>query len=607
MTWSLDQVLLRRANIAKFQKSVKIRGMQLSEILYQKTNDELYNLARLIDYSGPKRKDDLVGHIYQTLTRPESLRRLWGRLDPLSQKAVASAYHHNGEFRPTAFVAQYGSLPARPQSRWMAWYVEPILFDLFIYNGYLPEELIPLLAELAPPPERFQVQGLKNRPAPVYSDGHPISLIDAETEQAGLHDLTAYLRLVEQGQIKVSATTSRATKGSIQKIMDNLLEGGFFAFDEQFRAVDTIRPFGLDVFAQESGLVRARNGKTELTAAGRAFYQTQDPEILLEAFETWTEKGRFDELSRITALKGLNARGTMLTPPAKRREAVIEALSWCPAGVWIDIEDFYRAVKIWDFDFQVETGYYSNLYVGYKDYGSLYGETYWRIVKGLYINAVIFEILGSIGAVDLLYVSPDAAEFDLSFDFYYDEEYFSPYDGLKYFRINSLGAYLLGQAGEYVPAVPDAPPLFTISADKIVTLIAPDQMTPNDYSLLEQMAVPFKRGGYQLDTQQLLTSLEIGIDLNHLAAFLRSRHAGPLPEAVTAWLETVEQNSQAFKLAGEALMVRAQSAELVQEIMADAKLSKFTKKLDPKTVVIPANKERAFRQRLKELAYLLSP
>jgi hypothetical protein len=47
------------------------------------------------------------------------------------------------------------------------------------------------------------------------------------------------------------------------------------------------------VFARESGLVK----KGQLSEAGLAFYQTQDSEILLEAFEIWTKEGHFDELS----------------------------------------------------------------------------------------------------------------------------------------------------------------------------------------------------------------------------------------------------------------------------------------------------------------------
>ncbi len=583
--------------------------MKFTDILYQKTNDELYNLAKLCYYAGAKRKDDLVGYIYSSITRPESLRRLWRKLDPLSQKAVAAAYHNDGEFNQVAFVAQFGSLPERSRGRW-SWAAEPILFDLFVYNGHLPSELIPLLADLVPPPERFQVQGLANRPVALDVGGQLIDLICAETEQAGLHDLTAYLRLVDRGEIKVSASSARATIASIRRIMKNLLAGDFLSppSTKNYRAGDTIRPFGLDVFAQEGGLVEQvrRTNDLAMTELGREFYQHQNPEILLQAFENWTQQGSFDELGRIAALKGLKAKGTVLTAPRVRREAIIEALSWCPVGVWIDIDDFYRAVKIWHFDFGIETTYYSNLYLGHKDHGSLYGETYWRLVKGLYINAIIWEYLGSIGAVDLLYTPPEGADFTNYIDFYYEDDYFSLFDGLKYFRINDLGAFLLGQAGEYVSAISRRPILFSTSPEREVVLTDPAKVTPNDQHLLEQMAVPLQSGRYRLNTQRLLTALEEGADLAHLTEFLSSRHAGPLPPNVLTWLETVAQHSRAFKLDGLALVIKVASSDLAEMVVTDPVLQKFCRLLDSKTIIIPANKERAFRAQLKTLEYILA-
>ena len=131
--------------------------MELSEILYQKTNDQLKQLAKLIGDGGANRKDDLVRCIHRAIMVPESLNRLWQQMDPLTQKAIAAAYHNEGEFNATAFVAQYGQLPKRPHSRWY-WLQEPILFDLFIYDGHLPTDMMPLLEPLVPPSEKFQVQ-----------------------------------------------------------------------------------------------------------------------------------------------------------------------------------------------------------------------------------------------------------------------------------------------------------------------------------------------------------------------------------------------------------------------------------------------------------------
>jgi hypothetical protein len=76
--------------------------------------------------------------------------------------------------------------------------------DLFLYQKRLPQEL--LLAPLVPPPEKFQLEGLDEAPdvISVYGEKHP--LWGADTEQAGLHDLQAHLRLLQQGVLKYTST-----------------------------------------------------------------------------------------------------------------------------------------------------------------------------------------------------------------------------------------------------------------------------------------------------------------------------------------------------------------------------------------------------------------
>ncbi|MBN1994685.1 MAG: helicase-associated domain-containing protein [Anaerolineae bacterium] len=580
--------------------------MELSEILYSYTNDHLQRLAGLCNCRGHTRKDDLVRCIHRAVMVPELLRQLWQQMDDLSKKAIAAAYHNDGEFNQRAFVAQYGSLPERPQSGW-GWRSNPILLDLFLHNGHLPSDLVPLLANLVPPPDKFQLTGVSETPTTLAEEGYSLDLMCTETEQAGLHDLLAYLRLADQGQLKIGGSSGRATKGSIQKIMAGLLAGDFWPPPADFRADQTIRPFGLDVFAQGAGLVAKARGRNQLqlTAPGREFYQTQNPALLLEAFETWVADGSFDELSRISALKGQRSRRTRLTPPSVRREAVIEALSWCPVGVWIDLQDFYRALKIWHFDFEVETTQTSNLYVGHPEYGMLYGNDYWLIVKGLYVNVVLWEYLGSMGALDLLFTDP--ADANPKFEHFYADEALSLYDGLRYFRINNLGAYLLGQAEAYTPQKPPHEPLFVVSADLHITLIQGHDLTPNEQNMLAQLATPVQKHRCQLDTRQLLNALEEGADFDRLAGFLHQRHNGPLPPAVTTWLEQVRQNSQAFRKGEPAVFVNADTPDLVEMVLADPVLQKFCYAMNQSTLIIPVRREKAFRARLKELGYILQP
>ncbi|MBA4116697.1 MAG: hypothetical protein H0X71_09775 [Rubrobacter sp.] len=561
--------------------------MRIEERLWENNVEDLRALIRLLGGPGPEgtRKEFLIRYIVEHLTRPASLEELWEGLDPLSQKAVAAAYHNDGKLDRGAFAARYGRLPGRKSDGLLYSYRrEPIPLDLFIHRGELPRELMPLLASLVPPPEKFRLQGLAKAPEEIKAHGEHLPLLRTDTERAGLHDLEAYLRLLRQGSLKHTATSSRLTPSSARTLLENLLDGDFFpqGDPERVKFKDTIRPFGLDVFVSESGLIQNRS-RGELSDKGAALMVHQDAEALLDAFETWTSQGSFDELSRVTAIKGQGAKRTHLTPPAERREAVVEALSWCPALVWIPVTDFMRALKIWQFDFDLDRSDFSGLYVGDSTYGLLdyAGSEGWSLVKRLYVNAVLWEYLGSIGALDLIYLPPEEAGLELD---YSHDEYFSPYDGLLYFRINPLGAYLLGQAGEYVPSYPIDDPLFSVNSDLILTLK--------------------DREHYQLDAQQILTTLESGGELAHISGFLARRHEGPLPAQVTDWLQEIEDSTHAFQSAGTALLIKARSQAMLKLVAEDPVLGKFVHTLGGRTLAIPASKEKAFRERLKDLGYL---
>jgi hypothetical protein len=560
----------------------------LAEQLNQWNSDTIKKYVVLLGGgSRLTRKADRINFVCAKLLDKTSLRTVWRQLSGVAQRAVSTAYHNDGEFDSKAFVAQYGELPPRPQGK-VSWYgsfhKEPILFDLFVLNGQIPDDLMPLLAELVLAPERFQLEGIEKLPDRFQKGRYKWDVVSVETELIGRADLLTYLKMVELQQVKFGAKNNRLTAASTRKILANLMDGDFRELPEKVTGRTVIRPFGLDVFSQESGLM-TRTGK--LTKVGRDYLRSQDPEIMLTAFEKWSDSGKYDELYRIKHLGGLKSRSTRLTAVESRREKVIEALSWCPVDVWIDIQDFYRAIIIWGFDFVVEKTPYSNLYVGSRYYGELHGGNYWNIVNGLYINAIIWEYLGTIGAVDIAFAEDEYASFvDLEYDFF--DESISLHDGLLFFRINKWGAFLLGQADIYMPTQPKGKALFTISADKRLHLLV--DLLPNERLQLETMAEPVDPQTYQLNELKLLSTVEGGQQLDQLITFLQVNHQGELLATVSDWLARLQQNQGAFSEKGSAVLIQLNRPGLMALTQQDKILVKLT----------------GFRKRLKELGYLLT-
>jgi hypothetical protein len=537
------------------------------------------------------------------------LTALWGKLDDLSRKAVSAALANDGPLDEDAFRAQYGRLPWDGAKRKNQWSYERdyLPVDVIFHFGRIPPDIRPLLRPLAPPIEKFVLAGKDTLAEPERAE-----LFVAETEEAALHDLAATLSLVAEGKAAVTPKGGQPTLATATKLAGRLLQGEYLPVEEEETTPDPVRAFGWLVLAQAAKLVKADGSKLALTPKGQKVLVQTEPAHLGDIFHKWVQANEFDELSRIAALKGLKGRRAHLTRPTQRKQRILEALAQCPAGQWIAIEEFFRAVRAWRCNFEVEaSGYYhtNGLYVGTSwEYGYLSGfgqEAAWRGSQAQYILVCLWEYLATLGALDIAYSRPEVAQFDLgSMDGVSDDLYFSRYVGLQYFRVNPLGAYLLGLAKTYARPTPEGQrPVFMVTANAEVAVLHREQFTPNIRTLLERLAEPVSEGVYRLARERILVALETGLTVEAVTDFLAGKSAQPLPQTVQVFLDDVRRNSRALSEAGSAVFFQAADPALAMLLANDSVLRKFGLFAHDTTVVVPAEKEAAFRRRVKQLGY----
>lgn len=210
--------------------------MSLAEYFDQTYNSD--DIKSFLDLVGaerkPTRKAERIQALVHVLTSPREIRRLWQEMDELARKVLVSAYHNDGIFYADAFVAQYGELPQRPKRSSWSWYGEYFLLDVFIrstsryqtlHNVRIHPELMPLLAPLMPPPDRFQLAGLEEAPPQIFLHAEPFDLHLLETERAGHHDLLLFLTLLNQGEISISHTGLKLTGKSVEVLRSNRIAG----------------------------------------------------------------------------------------------------------------------------------------------------------------------------------------------------------------------------------------------------------------------------------------------------------------------------------------------------------------------------------------------
>lgn len=558
----------------------------------------------------PTRKGELIEVIVSTLHSPKGLKKLWAQLDPLSQQVVAAALENNHQLDEDGFRAQHGHLPwdtLKKKDSWMYSYrrTEYLPVELLLYSGRIPPDLAVLLKPLAPRAEKFVLNGVTTFPAEEAE-----YLLVAETEAAALHDLAATLSLIAEGKAVITPKTGRPAAAGLVKLSERLLHGEFLPPDEDDSSPEPIRAYGWLVLVQAAKLARAAGTKLELTPKGQKVLSQPTLAQAQDIFENWRHTNQFDELTRIRALKGFQKAKGWLTRPAERKAKLLTALAHCPVGVWIEREAFLRAVRAWRCNFEIETHpYESKLYVGSSwEYGYLGGfgaSTEWRATQAQYILVCLFEYLATLGALDLAYYYPDSADFKLEhLDGIDNGDYFSAYIGLRYFRITPLGAYWLGLTTDYAgPARPITQPVFTVTPNQEIAITHREQFTPNVRALLERLTEPVSEGVYRLEREKILTALETGLTLTAVTDFLTEKSAHPLPQTVSIFLDDLERNSRALKEGGAAMLFEVKDAPLAQLIANDSVLRKFCTVTGDVILVVPANKEAAFRRRLKQLGF----
>jgi hypothetical protein len=311
-----------------------------------------------------------------------------------------------------------------------------------------------------------------------------------------------------------------------------------------------------------------------------------------------------DEFSRIDEIKGQNSSGHVMTAVAPRRAAIEDALQACPAGRWIDLDEFSRFMQASERDFEVTHDPWK-LYLSERQYGSLGydGSSGWDILQSRYIAALLFEYAATLGMVDVAYIEPKGARDDYHGMWGADDlEYLSRYDGLSEFRLTALGAYVLGTEDAYRPlAVPSSLGLSVLPSLQVN--VRHGTVSAEEALLLENWAEAVDKGSWRLNREKALAAVEKGYDIAELRAFLESRDDMPLPETVDALIRGCERNGKALRLSGNAVLIECLDEEIAQRIVQHKETVALCARAGPKTLVVRADQLNKFRERVRVLGF----
>ena len=524
----------------------------LAIALDSQTVDLLKKLAAHFPVKAPTRKADLIELIVAYMEGKELAKR-WAELDGLQQTAITEVVHSaSSQYQAEQFVAKYGRQPNWGTGRAGYHEYKPSKLHLFFCNGILPEDLKTRLKAFVPKPIEVKTKSVSTVPDCFPLQVHEydadskryikvtqeIPIRQRPTELAASQELQTVLRLIQAGKVAVSDKTRYPGAATIKAIAAVLQGGDYYSPEdestEQYaQKIGDIKPFAWCLLVQAGGLAELSGKKLQLTKAGLKALTSPSAETLRNIWRKWLKTTLIDEFRRIDEIKGQTGKGARsLTAVSGRRAAIAKALSECPVGKWMAVDDFFRYMKAKKHNFDVTRDPWS-LYICEAGYGALGYEGFgsWAILQGRYALCLLFEYAATLGFIDVAYVPPSGVRADFSDNWGTDElEFLSRYDGLLYFCLNPLGAYGLDVVSAYTPAPVESVPILKVMSNLEVAVTGDLMMS--DRLVLDLYLENRSDRVWAFDQEKLLSAIEAGHTVAELHEFLVAKSSEALPQPV---------------------------------------------------------------------------
>ncbi len=598
-------------------KPLQTAPVNVSEAYEMLNLDTLQPLAKLIASDAPKRKSDLVPYLTRLMSQPEEIRRLYDSLGEVSKAAIQEALADPaGKLDLDRFEAKYGHPPD------LGGYSSASRLQLFLpIDRSIPEDLRLVLDNFVPEPRKVTITSLNELPESVPEElssweaqkGVKAALIPLRrrfTAAAALREFSTMLRLVESGKLSVGEKTRKPSRAIVELITPLLVDGDFYQSDDRSQYQHdpgwdlTVRAFAWPCIVQAAGLASSAAGRLSLSSAGRKALAQPAQHGIRAAWKKWIGTKLFDEFERVEAIKG--KQSARLNLAADRRSSVSDVLAECPIDRWIAIDDFFRLLKASGEDFAVARNEWK-LYIAEHRYGYFAdrGGHEWAMLQGRFIMAMLFEYAATLGLIDVAYVAPQGARRDYGSHWGTDDyECLSRYDGLKFFRINRLGAWCLELTEDYQPEQIVAKKTWKVLANHDV-VSSEQNPDPADTLFLDRVADRTSDRVWRLERDKILAAVEHGLGIDALREFLEERSSEPLPANVQTFLADLLDRAGRIRDRGVARMIECTDAESALILMADAKLKAICLLAGDRTLVFPAAQESTVRSRLRKLGYVV--
>ncbi len=184
--------------------------------------------------------------------------------------------------------------------------------------------------------------------------------------------------------------------------------------------------------------------------------------------------------------------------------------------------------------------------------------------------------------------------------------YYSSYDGLKFFKLTALGAYIFGINSKYEPILIEEKAKLSLSNDSMM-VIADGKMTSLTDKMLSIYSEKLGDTRYKVSAETFLKDCKNRKEIENKIVLFKSMISGSVPTIWERFFKELLSNSSAIKINKflQTYSLPLEDKELHKIVAQDTVLKQIVLKAEGFNLLVPNENVSKFKSRLKELGFIV--
>ena len=354
-------------------------------------------------------------------------------------------------------------------------------------------------------------------------------------------------------------------------------------------------------------------GKIRSTLIAGLLYNYKVENISIDTVSIIKElfKSRYNKLHSVqyilTQIKGWGYMDDNYEYIANVENKFVDLIKQLPIGKWVSCKNFIELIECRFINLQPVTEsalayrlYYQSSFNGIKNLN--YEEKFYVINKNNFlvyqpfIKGTIF-LYAAFGLIEIAYKEIDPEQFGRT--------YYSAYDGLEYFRLTALGAYIFDQTETYESANGQQKNKIQLSEDSLM-ILAEGEMGVIDI-MLANFSEKAGTNRYKVTHAHFLKNCQSANDIDKKILLFTKTIAAYLPVFWQQQFKTWKENALKINmdLSTKIFKIPETDKELQKLIAQDIILKGLILKAEHFYILVPLLNLVKFKARMKELSYVI--